>query len=225
MQHKTPLTARRGLGAHALGLALVFIGESAFASSVINLNGSGPLSVNTQFLGSPNGNVLSPAGTGILDVLQVPGNYSFSDSFPGPQSNPLTGTSGSGSYSFQDSYQFSLPTPANGSVVTVSIDYASLLNISNLQFRVYEAASASDPATLGAVPSASRLVAWTTSNSATFTNAVSGTYFLDVAGTATGFAGGVYAGALVLQPVPVPTAGMLLGSVIPLLLFVRRRPV
>ena len=110
-------------------------------------------------------------------------------------------------------------------MVTVSIDYASLLNISNLQFRVYESASSTDPATLGAVPAASRLVAWTTSNSATFTNAVSGTYFLDVAGTATGSAGGAYAGALILQPVPVPTAGMLLGSVIPLLLFVRRRSV
>ena len=47
---------------------------------------------------------------------------------------------------------------------------------------------------------------------ANFANAQSGTYFLDIAGTADGTSGGTYIGQLNLAPVPLPATAWLLLS-------------
>ncbi len=195
-----------------ISLAFLMIDSPDASASVatIDLSGSGTLAINTQFLGSPTGNVTGPGGTSAIDALLVPGTYSFSDAFAAPQTFSLTGTSGLGSYSFQDSYKFTIAKPADGSTVTAAINDAGLLNVSNLQFRLYEAASPTAAATVGAVPgTATSILLWTAASSSSFSNIAPGTYFLDIAGTANGSAGGTYGGALTLQTSAVPLPGSL----------------
>ena len=191
------------------------------AASTITLPSGNQMDWTAEFLGSSGGNTTTtPTGSfGNNYLLSVPGQYSFLDSF-GKQTNALTGTgTGSpvGSYAFRDTYVFSITQPASGDTLAVSLNLGqgslASFDISNLQFRLYEVPSGSTPGI--SIPAGSTTVTnWmgTSGNSngtaiqANFTNVQSGTYFLDVAGTADGTSGGTYVGQLNLQPVPLPAA-------------------
>ncbi len=195
-------------------------------ASTVALTDSGQMYWTAQFVGSSTGNTQTvPTGQYGNDYsLSVPGQYSFLDSF-GNQTNVLTGTGGStiGSYAFQDSYKFSLSQAANGDALVVSLNLqgaSTSFNISNLQFRLYEVSSSSAQPGL-AIPAGSTVITpWTgisgssngTSIQADFSSVQSGTYFLDVAGTANGSEGGTYIGQLNLSPVPLPAAFWLFVS-------------
>ncbi len=221
----------------------LLLASFAASASNITLDGSGQMSWTAQFLGSSGGNTQSTP-TGNTYTLAVPGQYGFIDQFTAPQSAPLVDSSnvpfensGSpvGTYSFQDSYEFSVGVPAAGDVLAVSLalqgPLQSNFNISNLQFRLYEVPPSSTP---GLTPPAGStvLTGWQgisgndsgTAIQANFSNLQSGTYFLDIAGTADGTSGGTYVGQLNLSPVPLPAGlPLLLCGVAGLGALVRRR--
>jgi hypothetical protein len=124
-----------------------------------------------------------------------------------------------GSYSFQDSYVFQVSGSAAGDVLTASLSLPGAFSLSNVQFRLYEiTAGSTSPVVVGSLsgnPSVvSVLSPWQGKSgvdNAAITASFSGldpagTYVLDIAGTATGSQGGLYVGALNLQPVPLPAA-------------------
>jgi hypothetical protein len=104
-------------------------------------------------------------------------------------------------------------------------------NISNLQFRLYEVQPSTTPGLT--IPTGSPiLTGWQgisgndsgNAIQANFSNLQSGTYFLDIAGTADGVSGGTYVGQLNLQPVPLPaTVPLLLCGIAGLGAMLRRR--
>jgi hypothetical protein len=174
----------------------------------------------------------------------VPGQYGFIDQFAAPQSAPLVDgsnvpfeNSGSpvGTYSFQDTYEFSVSEAAGGDLLAVSLalqgPLQSNFNISNLQFRLYEVQPSTTPGLT--IPTGSPiLTGWQgisgndsgNAIQANFSNLQSGTYFLDIAGTADGLSGGTYVGQLNLQPVPLPaTVPLLLCGIAGLGAMLRRR--
>jgi len=141
-----------------------------------------------------------------------------------------------GEYSFQDTYAFSLSAPATGDALVVSLDlgsgFGNLFDISNLQFRLYEVPSSNTAPGLTIPAGSTNVYTWTGKSgndlgaviSTTFPNATSGTYFLDIAGTADGTSGGTYIGQLNLAPVPVsPALPMLVSGIAGLGAFARRR--
>jgi hypothetical protein len=232
--HRT--TARAALLA-AFAPAAALLATPALASTV-SLGSSGTLLVTTQFTGStttPNATVSDY----LLNLASGTNTYSFSDSFVNQEPggvllNPVTGFSGQGQVGFVDAFKFAInPSASQGNVITVAFSSGSLFNTANLQLRLYEAASASDAATAGAISAGSTsIVGWTSSGSGTsitasFQNLSSGAYFLDIAGIANGQFGGGYGGTLTLintpAPVPVPASGWLLVSALGSLAFVRRR--
>jgi hypothetical protein len=209
------------------------VASFAASASDITLDGTGQMYWTAQFLGSSSGNTQStptPTGTtptGNTYTLGVPGQYGFIDQFAAPQSAPLVNSSnvpfensGSpvGTYSFQDTYEFSVSAPAAGDVLAVSLALQGPLqsdfNISNLQFRLYEVPSSSMTPGLTIPTGSTVLTNWQgisgndsgNAIQADFSNMQSGTYFLDIAGTADGQSGGTYIGQLNLNPVPLPPA-------------------
>jgi hypothetical protein len=226
------------VGALIATLAVAGLASLPAAASTIVLPSGNPMYWTAEFLGSSGGNTTTtPTGNfGNNYALSVPGQYSFVDSF-GNQSNVLTGsgtTSPIGTYAFQDTYEFSLSQPAAGDLLTVSLNLGSgptaSFDISDLQFRLYEVPTGSTPGL--SIPAGSTVVTpWmgTTGNSsgtaiqANFSNVQSGTYFLDVAGTADGSSGGTYVGQLNLTPVPLPAALWLFASGLGLFGTVARR--
>jgi hypothetical protein len=235
---KIKIDAKRMVGLlGVVGLAGLASSLPAGAATVV-LPSPGQLFWTAQFLGSSSGNTqTTPSGNFGNDyMLSVPGQYSFIDSFSSPQSNVLTGVAPSavGSYAFQDTYKFSVNQAASGDVLTVSLNLGSALptfDISNLQFRLYEVSSNSVQPGLGIPPGSTPITAWMgtsgpsngTSIQANFSGIQAGTYFLDVAGTADGSAGGTYVGQLNLAPVPLPAALPLLLSGLGLFGALRRR--
>ena len=207
-------------------------------SATVPLNGSGQMFWTAQFLGSASGNTqTTPSGNFGNDfMLSVPGQYNFNDSFSTRQTDPLTGTTSTvGSYSFQDTYKFSINQAASGDALSVSLNLGTgalaQFDISNLQFRLYEVTSNAVQPGVG-IPAGSTLVtAWMgtsgpsngTAIQANFSGIQAGTYFLDVAGTASGSLGGTYVGQLNLTPVPLPAALPLLLSGLGLVGGLRRR--
>jgi len=244
---------RSAIAGAALAGTLLFCSVGAVAGN-ITLSGTGQMYWTAQFLGSAAGDTQStptPTGTsptGNTYSLAVPGQYAFLDQFTAPQSSPLVDTSvvpnvpfentggPVGTYSFQDSYEFSVGMPATGDVLAVSLALQQPLqnefNISDLQFRLYEVLSSATAPSL-TIPTGSRvLVGWQglagndngQSISANFSNMQSGTYFLDIAGTADGTSGGTYVGQLNLHPVPVPAGlGLLLSGIAGLVMVGQRR--
>ena len=134
-----------------------------------------------------------------------------------------------GPYAFQDSYVFSLTQAAQGDALVVSLNLgqsaSTFYDISDLQFRLYEVPPGTTQPGLS-IPTGSTIVqSWTGTSGpssgnavqASFSNLQSGTYFLDIAGTADGSSGGSYLGQLNLAPVPLPGALWLMMSGIGLL--------
>jgi hypothetical protein len=204
-------TGFRLLGA-AAALGLFASGADA---ATVSLNGSGTMTYSFQYV-APN----STTPTVSNDYnLSVPGQYQFGDTFTTQQTQTL-GTSSVGSYSFQDSYRFTVGAAATGDTLVASLGLPPTFNMTNLQFRLYQVASATTQPIVGGIPAGSTLVtAWMgppsgqTSVTASFSGIKSGqTYMLDVAGTASGTNGGNYVGSLQLAPVPLPAALWLLVS-------------
>jgi hypothetical protein len=219
--------SRRTAAALIGALAIAGLASVPAAASTITLPSGNPMYWTAEFLGSPGGNTTTtPTGNFGNDyALSVPGQYSFVDSF-GSQMSPLTGTGTSspiGSYAFRDTYEFSLAQPASGDTLAVSLNLgqgsSATFDIANLQFRLYEVPAGSTPG-ISIPPGSTIVTSWmgTPGNStgtaiqANFSNVQSGTYFLDVAGTADGTSGGTYLGQLNLEPVPLPAALWLLLS-------------
>ncbi len=131
----------------------------------------------------------------------------------------------SGLYGFDDAYAFTLSGPAVANSITASINLGSLLNIQNLQVRLFTYSGGIPVALSGdtGLPAGggSLVVTGWTSMPASGTgwvaifndtnlNPVS--YVFEVRGLATGSAGGTYAGALQVGPVPLPPGLTLLLS-------------
>jgi hypothetical protein len=149
-------------------------------------------------------------GPGTISLLSVPSSSSYGSSFSAP--TPAF----SGVYGFFDDYIFTIGGATANSIST-TIDLSNLLQISNLQERLYNYST--NPAiTLGPAIGGS-IDAWTSPIGTFGTVAVlpttvlnPGTYVLQIRGTVTGALGGSYAGTLNLAPVPAPAAAWLLGS-------------
>jgi hypothetical protein len=228
--------------------SVLIVVSFAASASTITLSGSGQMYWTAQFLGSAGGNTqTTPSGNyGNTYSLGVPGEYAFLDQFTSTQSYPLLNSSNVpfensgtpvGTYAFQDTYEFSISSAASGDLLAVSLNlpagFGASYNISDLQFRLYEVPPSSTP---GLVPPAGSTIItnWMGISGndngnpigASFTNIQSGTYFLDIAGTADGSLGGQYTGQLELRStVPLPGALALLLSGLSGLggLFARRR--
>jgi hypothetical protein len=175
--------------------------------------------------------------TGSTYQLDVPGTYTFSNTLGTPAGTLGTSTQ-VGSYSFQDSYVFTIAQGASGDVLTASLQLqfpgapTPTLDLSNLQFRLYQVVSSSTTPVAVVLPAGSTVVtSWmgfanpgTATISATFGNINAGTYILDIAGLPSGSSGGMYGGAVQLTATPLPAAAWLLLSGAGLLGFgVRRR--
>jgi hypothetical protein len=207
-------------------LAFTGILATHAVASTVALPGSGTMYWTAEFLGTSGGDTpTTPTGSfGNNYALDVPGQYTFQDQFNAPQAFTLSPSSPVGSYSFQDTYEFSLSTPAQGDVLAVSLNLlgsaSSTFNIQNLQFRLYEVPSPAPAPGLSIPPGSTVITPWMgisgndngTVIQANFGNVQSGTYFLDVAGTANGSSGGTYIGQLNLSPVPLPAGVWLLLS-------------
>jgi hypothetical protein len=251
MDDKTAVARVMQSGALAAGLMLASFSASASNIVLSGTSGSNAMDWTAQYLGSASGNVQTTAtgSEGNTYSLAVPGQYTFTDTFDGPQTSPLVNSSGVafessgspvGTYDFQDTYEFSLSTPASGDDLVVSLSLqlppgygaGSVYNISDLQFRLYKVPSGSTPGLTP--PSGSTFVTkWTglsgndngTPVSASFDDIASGTYFLDVAGRADGTLGGTYFGQLnLVSPVPLPAGlPLLLSGLAGLGVLVRQR--
>ena len=224
-----------GSGVRAPLCAALLFTSCAASAGTVALNGTGQIYWDTQFLGSPSGNVQSAApssNNGNTYTLGVPGQYGFLDQFAAPQSSTLVDSTNVpfenagtpvGTYAFQDAYQFSITAATAGDVLAVSLGLQAPLqnvfNISNLQFRLYQVASSAGAPGL-TTGGGTVVTSWTGISgndngqaiSANFSNLSAGTYVLDIAGTADGTSGGTYVGQLNLNPVPLPAGLPLLFS-------------
>ena len=183
----------RRIGLRLLGAsAAVALLASGANAATVSLNGSGTMAYSFQYV-APN----STTPTVSNDYnLSVPGQYQFRDTFTTQQTQTL-GTSSVGSYSFQDSYRFTVGAAATGDTLVASLGLPPTFNMTNLQFRLYQVASATIQPIVGGIPAGSTLLtAWMgpssgqTSVTASFSGMNSGTYMLDIAGTASGTNGG-----------------------------------
>jgi hypothetical protein len=186
-------------------------------ADTVPLDGSGGMTYSYQYV-APNST--TPTVGNSYD-LAVPGLYTFTDTFTTQQSlTQNLGTSSVGAYDFQDSYQFTVGTGASGDTLLASLSLGSLFDITNLQFRLYQVASATTQPIVGGLPvgTGAPVQAWmgltpgNNSMTASFSGIQAGTYMLDVAGIASGTGGGNYIGSVDLNPVPLPAAIWLMLS-------------
>ena len=161
-------------------------------------------------------------GPGGSSTLSVPGSYSFTNAFSGGANGDTTiPTSPLPGFGFYDDYVFTILT-AGVDAISSTISNSSSFQISNLQMRLYDAAGNSPLPVLGTPAGPTTNAVSTTTNlgggvSVTYavlpmTTLASGTYVLEVRGSATGTYGGSYSGVLNLTPVPLPGSFALLLS-------------
>lgn len=148
-------------------------------------------------------------GPGTINNPVVPGSLTYGNSFTAP-TTPFP------SYGFYDDYIFTIPG-VTANAISTTIDLSTLLQISNLQQRLYNYAT-NPGITIGA-PVGGAIDAWTSPVGSFGTVAIlpttvltPGTYVLQTRGNVTGTFGGSYAGTLNLTAVPAPAAAWLLGS-------------
>jgi PEP-CTERM motif len=136
---------------------------------------------------------------------------------------------------FYDDYAFSIGG-SNFSSITATIDLASVLDIANLQVRLYQgtlqtaSTGTVGPALLAAWSGLNLVVSGSGTGDIQVISPISlapGDYLLEVRGNVTGSAGGAYAGVMNLAPVPepagIPLAFAGLGA-LAILRRVRRKP-
>jgi hypothetical protein len=202
-------------------LALMGATSAAMATTVALSGGPGStqMAYSFQYL-SPNSTTPT---VGNDYNLAVPGIYSIGDTFANqPPTLPPLATSSVGAYDFQDSYRFTVNAAASGDTLVASLGLGTLVAMSNLQFRLYEVASATTNPIVPGIPAGSTSeTVWvgqtgadtnTTVISKSFSGLQAGTYILDVAGIASGSLGGSYVGTVNLQAVPLPATGWLMLS-------------
>jgi hypothetical protein len=197
-------------------VALVALLPCVAGADTVTLDGSGGMTYSYQYV-APNST--TPTVGDNYD-LAVPGLYTFTDTFTTQQSlTQNLGTSSVGAYDFQDSYQFTVSTSASGDTLLASLSLGTLFDVTNLQFRLYQVASATTQPIVGGLPAGSTpvtswmgLAAGDNSMTASFSGIQAGTYMLDVAGIASGTGGGNYIGSVDLNPVPLPAALWLMLS-------------
>jgi hypothetical protein len=199
-----------------VAMAAVGLMSSAAKAAFVSESSGSALTYSNEYVATSGTTYSSASGNDYS--LMVAGQYSFTRSFGAPQTNVL-GTSSIGNYAFQDSYVFQVGAAASGDVLTASLSLPGTFALSNVQFRLYQITSGTTAPVVGGSltgnPSVvSVLTKWkgqsgvdNTAISASFSGMQStGTYVLDIAGTATGSSGGLYVGSLNLQAVPLPAA-------------------
>ncbi len=159
-------------------------------------------------------------GPGGSSSLAVPGSYTYGNTFPGGADGgtAITGSASTtypNGFGFYDAYVFTIGT-AGADAITSTIDYSNVLQLSGLQARLYSAAGNATLPVLGTPAAGTLIDAWSTPISSGGANGTvsvlpqttlaAGTYVLEIRGTATGSAGGSYAGVLNLTPVPLPAS-------------------
>ena len=153
-------------------------------------------------------------GPGTINSPLVPSSLNYGNSFTA--STTVIPSSPSPGWGFYDDYLFTI-SGATANAISTTIDLGSVLQISNLQQRLFNYSGNTTP-TLG-VPVGGVIDAWTSPIGSYGTVTVlpttvlaPGTYVLQTRGNVTGSSGGSYAGTLNLTAVPVPAAAWLLGS-------------
>jgi hypothetical protein len=234
----------RGVGLAGTLAAACLWTASAQAGFVLTPSGSG-LVATDMYLAQPGSTASSPiyssSPPGTDYLLAVPGDYSFSDSFAAQPPTQVMGTDSiAGSYAFQDSYVFQVGAGASGDTLVATLNLGTSFGMSDLQARLYQITSGTTTPVVGGQvvsgqsPVVHVLSLWqgqgapgldTQPFQVDFSGlTTAGTYVLDIAGTATGSNGGLYIGALELQPVPLPeSTWLLLSGIAALTLAARRR--
>jgi hypothetical protein len=202
---------------------------SALVVSYAPVASAAALNLTHSFISS-----IADAGSGVVTPLAVPGSSTYGHTFIAPTTT-IPGSPGSG-YGFYDDFVFTVAGATTNSV-TSTIDFYGLLEITNLQVRLFNASGnvfpvLTSPASCPGV-GCTLINSWsspisygpTTGTVAVLPGSVlgAGTYVLEVRGNVVGAAGGSYSGVLNLAPVPVPAAAWLFGSGIVGLLATRRR--
>jgi hypothetical protein len=167
-----------------------------------------PLSYTTTASGA--------TGSGIVSTLTVPGIYTYGDTFgAGVASTPTAQGPG-----FFDDYVFTV-SAATADSVTSTINLDGTFEIDNLQVALFNVVTGQQFPIFGnaTVDAAGWSQKFNAGPETTGTISVlaptmlnSGTYALEIKGTASGSLGGGYTGQLQLQPVPLPAALPLLLS-------------
>ncbi len=125
---------------------------------------------------------------------------------------------------FVDTITFSLPDNGGSAYSVVNVPLSLFGNSFNLIFSSIALFSNPDGVLFNGDDSLlTSIVSSGTELSLTNGPTAAGNYYLTVAGVATGSAGGIYAGAIDVAPVPVPPAVWMLGSAIVGLATVGRR--
>ena len=184
---------------------------------------AGAAALSFQDLGPGLTSTSGPTGQG-TSYTTLPATDTFGNSF-GCQacssSVLVTGGSPSNTYNFYDDFEFTVAAATIDSVSS-TINLQNLLQVDNLQMRVYTAAGNSPLPVLG--PANGLQGGWSTPVNFTVgsesgqISALSdvmlgaGTYVLEVRGDVVGSSGGSYSGNLNLSPVPLPAALPLLIS-------------
>ncbi len=169
--------------------------------------------------------VVGPA----TSYLSLPTTDTYTRSF----NAPTTGQVGTTGFGFYDDFVFSVAT-SSIDAITSTIDFSTVLGISNLQVRLYNFALNPNPPVISGPPSGGVVDGWSnTLNLAPGTTQIvnvipqtglsAGTYVLEVRGNVTGQFGGSYTGTLNLVPTPIPAALPLMLSGLGLFGFARRK--
>jgi hypothetical protein len=168
---------------------------------------------------------VNPVCPGGAPMIAVPGQYNYQNSFTSPTGATAIGGSDIyggpvngflGTAGFIDDYFFQI-SPATVDVVAATIDLGGVFSIGNLFGRIYTLTDNSGGLVTTTPVGPVDYATITPSGSATLvqinpTTLASGSYVLEISGTATGSAGGSYTGTLNLTPVPLPAAAWLLLS-------------
>jgi hypothetical protein len=194
----------------AAGLSLI---DQTAGAAVLSFQDLGPGLTSTS----------GPTGQGTA-YTTLPATDTFGNSFgchACASSVLVTSGSPSNNYNFYDDFEF---TVASSTIDAVSstIDLKQLLQVDNLQMRVYTAAGNSTLPALGPVNGLQagwstpvNFIAGTESGEFSALSDVmlgAGTYVLEIRGDVVGTSGGSYSGNLNLSPVPLPAALPLLLS-------------
>jgi hypothetical protein len=184
---------------------------------------AGAAALSFQDLGPGLTSTSGPTGQGTT-YTTLPATDTFGNSF-GCQacssSVLVTGGNASNTFNFYDDFEFTVAASTIDSVSS-TINLQNLLQVDNLQMRVYTAAGNSLLPVLGPVSGLqagwSTPVNFTVGSESGEISALSdvmlgaGTYVLEVRGDVVGTSGGSYSGNLNLSPVPLPAALPLLFS-------------
>jgi len=164
-------------------------------------------------------------GSGTGTLVAVPSSLTYGNSFTAP-TTVIPGSPSPG-YGFYDAYIFQI-TGATANSISTTIDLGTMLQITDLQERLYNYSGNTAP-TLGA-PVGGAIDAWTSPIGTYGTVAVlpttvlsAGTYVLEIRGNVTGSSGGSYSGSLNVAPIPIPAALPMLLTGLGLLGGVMRR--